>query len=482
MASKYTITDEQIAASFAKIENELIASMVRNFERHKVDEVASGIQWSMWQAEQIKSLREYTANNTRRYGKQFDKLNERLETIIEDNYNSAKAAQYHEISKALQAGWDGEQFFQVPSERLDALIRSTHSDMMKAEYATLRKAEDIYRQTIFNAQVYAQSGAGTYQQAIDMATKDFIAKGIQSVEYRSKKDGRVVGVHSIREYSQMVVRTSTKRAAFVAEGDARNEWGVHTVIVDYRDEACPECMEWVGQVLIDDVYSGGSEQEAQETGYALLSEAMGAGLFHPNCQDTMSAWFPDVSKTPEKPSEAAQSRAEAREELEQVENQARAKEREYERLSEFSLDPENQAKYETKAQEWSARAKSVDTSYQTSVYNSAQSHGTVAEALDKLNAMSEKAWKLKEETPQEVFEQLEAIRNGGKELTVYRATRGDTINAGDWVFLSHEQADRFARMRFNPEQYKPGYKVLTEKLPASQVHWTGKNYEFMVAR
>lgn len=38
-----------------------------------------------------------------------------------------------------------------------------------AETAVLRKADDDYRKAIFNAQVYANSGAGTYEKAVDMA-------------------------------------------------------------------------------------------------------------------------------------------------------------------------------------------------------------------------------------------------------------------------------------------------------------------------
>lgn len=35
----------------------------------------------------------------------------------------------------------------------------------------LRMSEDKYRQIIFNAQVYANTGAGTYEKAVDMATR-----------------------------------------------------------------------------------------------------------------------------------------------------------------------------------------------------------------------------------------------------------------------------------------------------------------------
>ena len=47
-----------IGAAFEAIEDELIASMIRNMKRHKVEEVTENKQWSMWQAEQLKALEE----------------------------------------------------------------------------------------------------------------------------------------------------------------------------------------------------------------------------------------------------------------------------------------------------------------------------------------------------------------------------------------------------------------------------------------
>ena len=42
-------TEYDIGKAFAAIEDELIASMIRNMRRHKVEEVDEKKQWSMWQ-------------------------------------------------------------------------------------------------------------------------------------------------------------------------------------------------------------------------------------------------------------------------------------------------------------------------------------------------------------------------------------------------------------------------------------------------
>lgn len=55
-------------------------------------------------------------------------------------------------------------FFKINDRKMNALIDATVSDMGNAETAMLRRANDQYRKTIFNAQVYANSGVGTYEK------------------------------------------------------------------------------------------------------------------------------------------------------------------------------------------------------------------------------------------------------------------------------------------------------------------------------
>ena len=80
------------------------------------------------------------------------------------------------------------------------------NDMQSAETAVLRMANDQYRKVIFNAQVYANSGAGTYEKAVDMATKDFLSAGLNCVQYANGAR------HTLADYADMAIRTASKRA------------------------------------------------------------------------------------------------------------------------------------------------------------------------------------------------------------------------------------------------------------------------------
>lgn len=150
-------------------------------------------------------------------------------------------------------------------------------------------ADDQYRKIIYNAQVYANTGAGTYDKAVDMAIKDLISAGLNCVEYSNGAR------HTLPDYADMAIRTAGKRAYLTGEGEKRQEWGIHTVIINKRGNPCSLCLPFVGKVLIDDVWSGGTPQDGS---YPLMSSAIAAGLYHPRCKDSHTTYFEGVSSPP----------------------------------------------------------------------------------------------------------------------------------------------------------------------------------------
>ena len=263
MAEEY-----DISRAFERIEEELIASMIRNMDRHRAEESAYGYEWSQWQAEQLRSLEHYRAENQRKFGRQFPSLNQRIENAIRAAHETGGMEQEEEILDAIRRGFTGYShlpdamiqgnFFRVNQRKLDALIQATTNDMRTAETAIFRMANDQYRRVVFDVQVYAASGAGTYEKAVDMATHDMLAVGLNCVQY--KNGAR----HTLADYADMAIRTACKRAKLQGEGQMRQEWGVSTVIMNKRGNPCPKCLSWVGKVLIDDVWSGGSRKELKQ--------------------------------------------------------------------------------------------------------------------------------------------------------------------------------------------------------------------------
>ena len=341
-----------IGKAFAAIENELIASMIRNMRRHKVEEVKEDKQWSMWQAEQLKSLEKYKKANQKKYSKQFRDINTQIEGLIKAAKTEGSMSQEIAILEAIKRGFPARkaaagataEFFKLNQRKLEALFKATTKDMQKAETAVLRMANDQYRKAIFNAQVYANSGAGTYEQAVDMATKDMLSAGLNCVEY--KNGAR----HTLADYAYMAVQTASKRAYLQGEGQKRQEWGISTVVMNKRGNPCPKCLPWVGKVLIDDVWSGGSRKDGK---YPLMSKAIAAGLYHPRCKDSHTTYFEGISTPPDdkftkKELKVIEKNIKHEEKRQYVDRQVNK----YSRLQKYSLDGQNQKSYGIKASEW----------------------------------------------------------------------------------------------------------------------------------
>lgn len=351
--------DYDISKAFEKIENELISSMIRNFKNHRVEEDKNNFCWTQWQAEQLKSLEEYRKHNAKKFGKRFKTINSKVEEMIRTAKADGNASQEAEILEAVKDGFKAPkkpsahstaEFFKMNDRKLDALIKSTTDDLKRAETAVLRMSNDKYRKAIFNAQVAMNTGAVTYEKAVDIACKDMLNAGLNCVEY--KNGAR----HTLSDYADMAVKTANKRAYLRGEGEKRAEWGVSLVVVNSRQGGCPDCAKYIGKVFIDDVYSNGKKSDGN---YPLLSTAIKNGLFHPRCKDSTSTYYEEITTLePVTPEEEAEM--DRRERLEEKQQYAERQAQRFDRRAEYSLDEDNKRIAQTRADEWHDRANILE--------------------------------------------------------------------------------------------------------------------------
>lgn len=350
--------DYDVGKAFAAIENELLDSMMRNMKRHRVEETKEGFQWEQWQAKQLAGLEEYRRKHKGKLEERYEAINSKMRMAILQANAQGKMAQEKKILEAIRKGaklhratdkLQGE-FFRVNDRKMNALLDAVESDMKRAESAILRMHDDKTRRAIFNAQVYANSGAGTYEKAVDMAVKDYASAGINCVRY---KDGKQV---NIKFYARMALKTAGLRAYLTGEGAKRQEWGIHTVIINKRGNPCPLCLPWVGKVMIDDVWSGGTAAEAKKMGYPLISQAMDAGLYHPNCRDSHTTYFPGISTPPDRKWKKSELAAVEKNVKQEARRQyAERQEEKFDRLERCAMDPENKRVYAARREEWRER-------------------------------------------------------------------------------------------------------------------------------
>ena len=451
-----------LAEAFQRIENELMASMIRNMDRHRAEETAEGYNWSMWQAEQLKALEKYKRKNWKKYQKQFKSINSQIEQLIRQARLKGGMKQELKILQAIRKGWKTHgtngtpahdamtaEFFRQNDRKLDALVEATMHDMEVAETAVLRKANDDYRKAIYNAQIYANTGADTYEKAVDMATKDMLSRGLNCVMYANGAR------HTLSDYADMALRTASKRAYLQGEGEKRQEWGIATVIMAKRGNPCPKCLPFVGKVLIDDVWSGGSKDGVDpETGkrYPLMSYAISKGLYHPRCKDSHTTYFPGIS---------TEDDSWTAEELEAIGQQSKDEARQqyigrqiqkYDRLAKYSLDEDNKQTYSDKVAELKTVAKeseddtmnlSLDDQRVILSYKSFESF-TINDVLRRMTSM--------DDLTQEQKKFVSDLDNALKKVPTYEGTLIRTVDFSDY----QDAADR--ELEFVSE-FVPGKKI-----------------------
>lgn len=354
-----------------EIELQLITSMKRTLWSHKEDEKTKGFDWPQWQALKLKQFEDYKKANKEIFNNTTKDLNKYIYKHIKEQFKEGAG---RTNKQAIQSGIIrkedsqlGGSFFGLNHRKLDALIKSTKTDMKDVRYATLRMANDQYRQIIYKAQVYANTGAGTVKQAIDMASRDFLARGFNCIEY---KDG---SRHNIADYCDMAIRTANKRANLMGEGEMRRKLGNPLVYISKHGGACDQCTPWEGRVYIDNVWSGGKAEDGQ---YPLLSTAVEGGLFHPGCYHGVSTYYEGINDEPEEVKNAKHNH----DKEDKYTQYLQQRQKQYQRLAAGSLLPENILNYQNKANELQNQIESSkiglsnDEQYAINQYISSESY------------------------------------------------------------------------------------------------------------
>ena len=435
-----------IAGAFEAIEDELIGSMMRNFSRHRAEETAEGYNWEMWQAKQLESLELYRKQNKKRFRKQFRSINSKISEMLKAVRENGNAAQEAEILQRISDGFKAPrkpsgapsgEFFRVNDRKLDALIKATQSDLQRAEHAILRMSNDRYRSAIFNAQVYANTGAGTYEKAVDMACRDYLRAGLNCIEYKNGSR------HTLEEYSRMAIRTANKRAYLMGEGEKRAEWGISTVVVNSRMGGCPLCAPYIGKVFIDDVYSGGSSRYGK---YPLLSTAIAGGLFHPNCKDGTSTYYEGVTtlRPVTKAERAAMQKQDA---LEQRKKYHDLNAKKCARIAEYSLDPDNRRAYAARAAVHEEKASEI-----------AEKLPKTVDIYDESGIIKIQSLSRYVNSSDELFEYAQKVRpiDGYEDVFIHGDKKGFTIKDKDGKERDYYSPREFAEILRSDPNYHGG--------------------------
>lgn len=349
------MTDKDVAQIYREMELALVESMQRNLGLHLAEEELTKLNYPQWQAIKLKELRKYRKENKEIINNSLSPLPKEIAKHLKEELaqgHETEIAKFRDVTgekRYNSATANAQSFFKIDTNKVDALIKEVNGSLYKANFAALRMTNDVYRDVIFKSVMFVSNGVATGKNAVDMAIKDFLDRGINCIEY---KDGRRV---NIADYASMAVRTANQRAYMMGEGEFRKQIGNPLIIISKHNTACELCRPWERTVLIDDVYSDGTQADGD---YILLSEAMKEGLFHPRCRHGSGTYYPEIEEINREYNGPREKEVTDYGEFNDAHTENMIQK--YKRLTLGSSDPENKQKYAEKLREWQGKGGIVE--------------------------------------------------------------------------------------------------------------------------
>lgn len=343
-----------IAKIFEEIELRLIASLKRNLSRHKAEEEKEGFEWSAWQAEKLNNIDNFRKENAQIADEYVDVIDDETRQLMTDQFHEGEHTAEQSVIDVSGSGVNvpdvpdvsaqpqppeaptaipDDHFFGVNKPKMDKLMEDITTLEKTALTAAVRNMDDVYRTTLNKVQLMMGTGSITLNEAIDLATRDFLDKGINCIVYA---DGRRV---NIADYVRMALRTTSTRATLQGAAKRFAELGYDTVLISQYGGCSETCEPYQGKVYIDDVFTIWNGERSGDFGksnycdkwFMLLSVAIRGGLFHPNCRHTMGQYIEGLTKIPKPiPAEKIREQRELEEKQRAMERKIRALKRKVE--------------------------------------------------------------------------------------------------------------------------------------------------------
>ena len=340
-----------IARIFEEIELRLIASLKRNLSRHKAEEEKEGFEWSAWQAEKLNNIDNFRKENAQIADEYVDVIDDETRQLMTDQFHEGEHTAEQSVIDVSESGVNvpdvpaqpqppeaptaipDDHFFGVNKPKMDKLMEDVTTLEKTALTAAVRNMDDVYRTTLNKVQLMMGTGSITLNEAIDLATRDFLDKGINCIGYA---DGRRV---NIADYVRMALRTTSTRATLQGAAKRFAELGYDTVLISQYGGCSETCEPYQGKVYIDDVFTIWNGERSGDFGksnycdkwFMLLSVAIRGGLFHPNCCHTMGQYIEGLTKIPQPiPAEKIRKQRELEEKQRAMERKIRALKRKVE--------------------------------------------------------------------------------------------------------------------------------------------------------
>lgn len=236
---------------------------------------------------------------------------------------------------------------------INRLMYSAVSTLRGTHLRILRWSLDTYRAAVGANSAGVLLGTHTRLRAAQVAWEDLITRGITGFVDRSGRRWELAS------YVEMAMRSTTAQAAVEGHLDRLGDAGIDLVIVSNAPQECKKCRPWEGAILSRNgggagvVYVEHATQDRTIPVYVAgsVNDAVRAGLMHPNCRHSLSAYMPGVTKLPARTADPQGDKD--RQRLRAMERKVR----EWKRREEGALTPEAKAKARAKVRDWQGQIR-----------------------------------------------------------------------------------------------------------------------------
>ncbi|WP_430479315.1 phage minor capsid protein [Streptomyces sp. P11-1] len=236
------------------------------------------------------------------------------------------------------------------AQAVDRLAEQTVTRVTDTHRSILRTIVDRFRAIVGQVAALPLLGTSTRRQATQDAMRKWADEGITSFVDRAGRRWKLTS------YAEMAVRTAVGRAATEGHMRTLEAAGVELVIVSNSPRECPLCRPWETRVLTIggpdgartvEVEHGTRDGEMVPVRVAgSLDEARRAGLQHPNCRHSVSAYTPGITRA-----ETARPDPEGYE-AGQRQREIERKIRQYKNRSAAATTPEEKRAANAKVRQW----------------------------------------------------------------------------------------------------------------------------------
>lgn len=214
-------------------------------------------------------------NYLERVGVQADPVARRL---IENAWREGDRS----ILRAVNPDMLGFTFDVINRDAMEEMQRALTSSLFDARRTVGRQTFDVFRRAGLRSTALGLLGAsGSRRTASDNMRRRLERRGIKGFVDKSGREW------SLRSYTQMVARTTTREAVTAAQLSRMADQGIELARISSSGNPCPLCAEWQERLISLD---GSRDTFNGEPVWGLGDVPNGGPPFHPNCRHY---WSPE---------------------------------------------------------------------------------------------------------------------------------------------------------------------------------------------